>query len=151
MEKNQNYINEINVTYARKAFFNTVIHNSESASEIAREIFAMECAQLELKEHFYIIRINRPNTVIGFHKLSEGGISGTVVDIRIAFAVALKSLASGVILVHNHPSGKTHPSDADLEITKKFKEAGNLLDILILDHIILSTVGYSSFADEGWI
>jgi DNA repair protein RadC len=81
--------------------------------------------------------------------LSKGSISGTVADTRIAFKAAIESLASSIFLFHNHPSGSLQPSDADIKLTKKFIEAGNFLDIAIIDHIIVTDKAYYSFADNG--
>ena len=81
--------------------------------------------------------------------VSRGGVSGTVVDPKIIFKIAVEHLASSIILCHNHPSGNLKPSDADISLTKKIKEAGALLEIPILDHLIISDTGYFSFADEG--
>jgi DNA repair protein RadC len=96
--------------------------------------------------------LNRSNAVLGILSVSKGGISGTVTDVRLIFQGALKTNASGIIVAHNHPSGNALPSDSDKKITQKIKEAGNLLDIQLLDHIIILPVeGYYSFADEGTI
>lgn len=96
--------------------------------------------------------MNRSNAVLGILSVSKGGISGTVTDVRLIFQGALKTNASGIIVAHNHPSGNALPSDSDKKITQKIKEAGNLLDIQLLDHIIILPVeGYYSFADEGTI
>jgi DNA repair protein RadC len=86
--------------------------------------------------------------VIGSYQLSKGGITGTIADVRLILSVALKTLASGLILAHNHPSGNLKPSEADVSLTNKIKEAAKLMDIQVLDHIILSDCGYFSFADE---
>ena len=83
--------------------------------------------------------------------LSQGGIAGTVVDLKLLFSVALKCVASGIIIFHNHPSGTTIPSTSDIKLTNKIKQAGEMLDIKLLDHIILTKKGYYSFADEGKI
>ncbi len=104
---------------------------------------------IELQEEFKILLLNRANEVLGIYPLSKGGISGTVVDLRLIFAVALKCNASGFILSHNHPSGKLIPSDADVSLTRKIKKCADLLDIGLIDHIILSKVGYYSFTNEG--
>jgi DNA repair protein RadC len=94
--------------------------------------------------------MNRSNAVLGIMSVSKGGISGTITDIRIIFQGALKSNASGIIISHNHPSGNTDPSESDRRITQKIKEAGNIMDIQLLDHIIILPVeGYYSFADNG--
>jgi len=100
-------------------------------------------------EEFHVLLLNRSNTVIRKEFVSKGGVSGTVVDPKIIFKIALEHLASSVILCHNHPSGNLRPSDQDISLTKKIKEAGTLLEIPILDHLIISDTGYFSFADEG--
>ncbi len=84
-------------------------------------------------------------------EITTGGISGTVADPKVIFAAALKSTASGIILSHNHPSGSLRPSQADINLTRKLKSAGELLDIAVLDHMILTSESYFSFADEGVI
>lgn len=102
-------------------------------------------------EEFKILLLNRANRVIGCYDVSTGGICGTIVDPRVVFAAALKSCAVGIILAHNHPSGNLTPSDADLQLTRKLKEGGLLLDIAVLDHLILSGESYLSFTDEGYL
>lgn len=151
MTTNQSNINEISVSYKMNKLSGRKITNAELADTYAREMYYQTGCEIELKEYFFIILLNRANEVIGFHKLSEGGISGTVVDIRLAFATALKSLASGMILIHNHPSGNLNASQADIELTKKFKNAGEILDITIIDHIIMASSCYTSFADQGLV
>ncbi|SDN13352.1 DNA repair protein RadC [Daejeonella rubra] len=100
-------------------------------------------------ESFKILLLNRANRVIGVYEVSTGGICGTVVDPRVIFAVAVKSCATSIILAHNHPSGNLTPSEADLQLTSKIRQGGLLLDIMVLDHLILSEDGYYSFANEG--
>lgn len=100
-------------------------------------------------EQFWVILMNRANAVIKVHNISHGGISGTVADPKTIFKEALDKLASSLILVHNHPSGNLKPSEADIRLTKKLKEAGHTLDLPVLDHIIFADQGYFSFADEG--
>jgi len=95
MEAENKYLNEITVSYAKKRFTSTTVNSSKDVQAVAREIFNNCKCQLELKEYFFIILLNRANEVIGYHKLSEGGICGTVVDIRIAFGTALKWKAAG--------------------------------------------------------
>jgi len=105
-----------------------------------------------LYEEFMVLLLNRANRVLGCLKLSKGGLTGTVVDLRILYGTALKAMASGIIIAHNHPSNNLSPSDEDRKLTKKIRDAGKLLDINLLDHLILGTDGsYVSFADEGWI
>lgn len=100
-------------------------------------------------EEFWVLYLNNSNKVIYKSQLSKGGITGTVVDVRLIFKMALEHNATSVILCHNHPSGKLLASDADREITKKLKIAGEQLDIKVLDHIIITENGYYSFQDEG--
>ena len=100
-------------------------------------------------EEFWILFLNRSNKVINRMKLSQGGISGTVTDVRLAMKKAIEYLASGIIVCHNHPSGNLNPSESDTRITQKIKEAGNILDIQLLDHLIVSEKDYYSFADNG--
>ncbi len=100
-------------------------------------------------EEFWILFLNRSNRVINRMKLSQGGISGTVTDVRIVMKKAIEYLASGIIVCHNHPSGNLNPSESDTKITLKIKEAGNLMDIQLLDHLIISDKDYYSFADNG--
>lgn len=145
-----NAIHEIQVSYERN-YGKELITNSEKAYEICKEAYSLMDANICLKEYFIVVLLNRANEVIGFYKLSEGGISSTVADIRLAFSVALKCLASGMIISHCHPSGKLKPSNEDQCLTNKFNEAGKLLNILLLDHIIITTDGYYSFADNGLI
>src|SRR5665647_3063124 len=101
-------------------------------------------------EEFWVLFLNRSNRVIDRLKLSQGGISGTVTDVRIVMKKSIEYLASGIIVCHNHPSGNLNPSESDTKITQKIKDAGNLMDIQLLDHLILTMDGeYYSFADNG--
>lgn len=103
------------------------------------------------KEEFWVILLNRANRLIKKEQISSGGISGTVADPKIIFKAALDQYASSLILVHNHPSGNLKPSQADINLTNKMKEAGKVLEIPVLDHLIFSDSGYLSFADEGML
>lgn len=102
-------------------------------------------------EQFWIILLSRSHEVIAKRKISEGGVSGTVVDAKVVFKIALELLASSIILVHNHPSGNLRPSRADKILTEKLVKAGNVMNINVLDHLIVGEKGYYSFADEGEI
>lgn len=102
-------------------------------------------------EEFWILFLNRSNSVIKTECISKGGVSGTIVDVRLILKPAVESLASGIILAHNHPSGNLRPSQEDIVLTKKVKEAAKLLDIIIQDHLIIGDQNYYSFADEGMI
>ena len=100
-------------------------------------------------EEFWILLLNRSNTIIDKFMVSQGGLSGTVIDVRIILKTALEKLASAMILCHNHPSGNTRASEADKNITRKIKDAAALMEIAVLDHIIIAHDKYFSFADEG--
>jgi DNA repair protein RadC len=100
-------------------------------------------------EEFWVLYLNNSNKVIHKSLLSKGGITGTVVDNRLIFKTALEYNATSLLLAHNHPSGKLLASEADKEVTRKVKEAGKQLDVLVLDHIIITEHGYYSFVDEG--
>ena len=100
-------------------------------------------------EEFWIVYLNNSNKVISKSQLSKGGITGTLVDVRLVFKMALEMGATGLILCHNHPSGTLIPSDADKQITRKLKLAGDSLEIKVLDHLIITEMNYFSFVDEG--
>ncbi|MDR6846332.1 RadC family protein [Flavobacterium granuli] len=100
-------------------------------------------------EEFWVLFLNNSNKILFKTQLSKGGMTGTIVDIRIIFKIAFEQNATAIILTHNHPSGKLQASDADIQITKKIKTAGQQLDIPVLDHIIVTETDYYSFADEG--
>lgn len=100
-------------------------------------------------EEFWVVYLNNSNKIIFKAQLSKGGITGTIVDVRLVFKIALEQNAVAIVLAHNHPSGKLQASEADIQVTKKIKNAGLQLDIPVLDHIIVTEQGYFSFADEG--
>ena len=130
-----------------KASQRPVITSSADAYHIFKEIW--DEGKLELAEQFKVLFLNRANAVLSVYNLSSGGITGTVADPRLIFTAALRLNAVSLVLAHNHPSGSLKPSRQDEELTMKIKEAGKLLDIKILDHIILTEESYYSFADEG--
>ena len=100
-------------------------------------------------EEFWLLMLNRANLVVKKELISRGGVSGTVVDTKIIFKAAVENYACSIIICHNHPSGNRKPSDADIRITKNIKEAGKLMEIPLLDHLIVAENGFYSFADEG--
>lgn len=102
-------------------------------------------------EEFWVLLLNRANRLVRKKRISEGGVSGTVADPKIIFKLALEDLASGIIVVHNHPSGNLTASQSDIALTKKLKEAGKVLEVQLLDHLIIAGQKYFSFADEGLI
>lgn len=121
-----------------------------SSSKDVFEIFKGKLGDLPFEE-FWILLLNRYNKIIDTLKISQGGISGTVIDVRIIMRYAIEKNASSIILCHNHPSGNTTPSKNDKQITEKIKSAGEFLEIKVLDHIIVTDINYYSFADEGLI
>ncbi len=125
-----------------------LLRNKISGSKDAFEVFRNVIGD-QVYESFWIIMLNKANRMIRRCCISEGGISGTVVDQKKIYKIALDHHASSIILGHNHPSGNVLPSEADQKITKKIKEAGVLLDVAVLDHIIVGDDKYYSFADEG--
>ncbi len=145
-------VNEISIKYQGnyKLKEAPIISSSRSAAEILFEAWNKD--KIGLQECFKIILLNNANKVKGVFEVSSGGITGTLVDLRILFAVILKSLSTAVILAHNHPSGILRPSEADKAITRKIKDAASLLDIKLLDHLIITPDGdFYSFADEGML
>ena len=145
-----NKVNEIQLSY-KESFLTsceTTISSSSKAAAILLQSFDMNT--IALQETFKVLLLNNSNKVKGIYTLSIGGITGTLVDIRILYAVILKSLSTAVILCHNHPSGTLKASELDKEITEKIRKAGSYLDVKVLDHIILNPDGkYFSFADNG--
>jgi len=122
------------------------ITSSRDSQEFIRQFYGDD---IEIYESFFLLLLNRANNTIGYAKISQGGTAGTIVDSKIVAKYAVDSLASAVILAHNHPSGNTKPSPADIQITKKLRDGLKLLDIEVLDHIILTEESFYSFADEG--
>jgi len=146
----QNSIAEVQLIYRSKipASQRRKISCSKDAFDLFYETWNPDT--IEHIEEFKILLMNRSNSVLGIMVVSKGGISGTVTDIRIIFQAAIKANASGIITCHCHPSGNLNPSESDTRLTEKLKQAGNILDIQLLDHIILTPENtYFSFADDG--
>jgi DNA repair protein RadC len=146
MKKMFNKVAEIEVFYKPAISDKPIISSSLDAYNVLVNFFPSET--LCLQERFVAMYLNRSNRVIGVYPMSVGGITGTVVDVRLLLSVALKTAATGVILAHNHPSGNLKPSEADKELTIKIREACKLMDIQLLDHLIISSTGSYSFEDE---
>ncbi len=141
-----NAIKEIKVSYTSGNTDKIKINSSKDSYELLLSCWSKHL--IEFQEEFKVLLLNRNHQVLGIYPLSRGGVSGTIVDAKLVFSVALKCNASSIILAHNHPSGNIKPSEADKKLTLKLKQAGNYLDIMVIDHIILSKNGYLSFADE---
>src|SRR3954468_8339347 len=144
-----NKVSEIELIYKTKvkASERPQILSSKDAYNIL--IQSWDENKIEFVEQFKILFLNRANKVLGIYDVSTGGISGTVADPRVIFVAALKSNCCSILLSHNHPSGNLKPSRQDEELTQKIKQGGQLLDIKVLDHIIITSEYYFSFADEG--
>jgi DNA repair protein RadC len=150
MIKTNERVAEIEVSYRPAVSSKPVIKTSFDAYNQFIEFFSPDT--ISLQETFYVMYLNRRNRVLGIYELSKGGITGTVVDIRLLLSVALKVAATAIILCHNHPSGNITPSKADADITSKVKQAASLFDISVADHIIISPERkYYSFVDEGML
>ena len=122
------------------------INSSKDSAEFIRQFYSDD---IEIYESFYLLLLNNANNTIGYVKISQGGVVGTVVDYAIIAKYAIESLARGVIIAHNHPSGSLTPSNQDNKLTAKIRQGLQLFDITLLDHVILSKNGYYSYADEG--
>ena len=122
------------------------IHTPQDAANFIRQFYSDD---IEIWESVFLLMLNRNNVTTGFAKISQGGTAGTVIDVKIIAKYAVESLASGVILAHNHPSGNLNPSKQDIEITKKIKDGLKLLDIELCDHIILTATNHTSLQAEG--
>lgn len=118
------------------------------AADFIRQFYGDD---IEIYESFFILLLNQANQTIGYAKISQGGITGTMVDLRIVAKYAVDALATSVILAHNHPSGNLKPSQQDITMTKKAMEGLRLLDIGVFDHVILTADGYCSLSSEGHI
>jgi DNA repair protein RadC len=150
-EKRLYEVAEIQLTYKSnvKPSLRPKISTSRDAFNILKENW--DESKIEFVEQFKVMLTNRAQKVLGIVEISTGGVSGTVADPKVIFAAAIKANASGFILAHNHPSGNLTPSQADIDLTRKMKEGGKYLEIQLLDHLIVTTEGYYSFTDEGFV
>ena len=147
--ENSGNIAEMKVSYIakQKPSDRPQILNSLSSYEILKQCFNEDT--LNYSEEFVLLLLNYSNRVLGWIKISAGGLAGTVADVRIIFACAIQTGATRIVVAHNHLSGNLKPSQADIDLTKKIKEGGQLLEIQLLDHVILTDGSYFSFSDEG--
>lgn len=145
------YANELSLSYRRSVALSDPqyhkLNNSRRISEFLRTIW--DTKDLAVREAFYLICLSKSMDLVGFYKISEGGLDSVIVDVRLLFSMALLCRSTAIIVAHNHPSGTPKPSTADREITKRIANVGNLLDIKLADHIILTETTYYSFSDEG--
>ena len=137
---------EISLKRKKSDYKKVKISRSEDANKYARQFYHDD---LTIYESFFIILLNQSNNTIGYAKISQGGVAGTVVDPKLVAKYAIESLSKSVILVHNHPSGGLKASEADKKVTDKINKVLNLFDCQVLDHIILTETEYLSFADSS--
>jgi DNA repair protein RadC len=141
-----NNLAEIKVSYKTSITPKIKITKGEDAYKVLLNSWNIDT--IELQEEFKLLLLNKANEVLGIYPLSIGGITGTVVDVRLIFAVALKCNATGIIMCHNHPSGNLKPSTADINLTNRIKECSTLLEVSLIDHLIISKNGFYSFLNE---
>ncbi|WP_291581268.1 JAB domain-containing protein [Bacteroides sp.] len=142
-------VGEVELTYKLTTRNKNKVSSSADAYQILLPTFKE--GTIDYKEYFKVLYLNQANQVLGFTQISEGGITETSVDVRVILQAALLTNSVSLILAHNHPSGNLKPSKQDLELTQSIKEAAELMRIRVLDHIILTSEKYYSFADEGEI
>lgn len=140
-------IAEISISYSSDKVNKLKVKNSKDSYDILYNSWDKNI--IELQEEFKVLLLNRNNTVLGVYSMSRGGVSGTVVDAKLVFSVALKCNASSIIIAHNHPSGNLSPSEVDKNLTQKLKQASQYLDIKLLDHLIITKDDFYSFSDNG--
>jgi DNA repair protein RadC len=142
-------ITEVELVYRnkQKSSERHKIKTSSNAYDLL--INAWDMNRIELLEEFKILLLDRNNNCLGISNIATGGVSACLVDPKIVFSTALKAKASALILAHNHPSGNLTPSSNDLDLTRKLKDGGRLLEISVLDHLVVTSQGYYSLADEG--
>ena len=142
-------INEIQVSYTSKFLSSDPISTSNEAFRYVFKIWNRDT--IDLFEEFKVLYLNKSNMVIGYYSLGKGGIDFCSVDVRLLLSVALTTNSTGFIIVHNHPSGKLMPSEADKKITKQIQDCCKIMNLVLLDHLIISSSGYFSFMDECMI
>ncbi len=141
---------ELTVRYKRAATKRVKVKSASEVVEFMREHF-YDQEEIESREKFVVMFIDRANNIFAWETVSEGGMSGTVADPRIIFRSALMSACCSIVIAHNHPSNTNQPSASDIQLTKNIVEAGKVLEITVLDHVIITTDSFYSFAEEGLI
>ena len=139
-------ISEIHVSYKPITNNRVKISSSKTAYMTLKNLWSEDT--IHLLEEVKILLLNKANEILGVYHLSKGGVSGAFVDIKLILSIALKANASGIILAHNHPSGNLIPSQSDILLTNKLKKGAEFLELVLLDHLIISTSSYYSFSDE---
>lgn len=148
----ENYLYELKLSYRRtkRRRQTGALRSSMDSFEVMKTVFDQDL--IEAREELIVLYLNRANEIIGYYKAFQGGVSSVVADTKLILSTGLKVLASGIILAHNHPSGRIIPSEQDIRLTRRVKEACKLVDMELLDHLIVTAEnGFYSFADEGKI
>jgi DNA repair protein RadC len=146
MENQTNFLPEFKIQSIQSDFTKVKLTNTQAAANYLRQFYT---GDIDIFESSFILLLNNSMHTIGFAKISQGGITGTVIDPRIVAHYAVKCLATAVIIAHNHPSGNLNPSESDKKVTEKIHKGLSLLDIDLVDHVILTSSGFTSFRDEG--
>lgn len=144
-------IPDINISYTPKLKISQLPVVTDAKQAYKLLMHRWDKGSIQFIEEFKLLLLNKNNRVLGIYHVSTGGICNTVVDPKVIFIAALKTCSTTIILAHNHPSGNLKPSENDIAITRKLKQAGLLLDILVLDHLILTVEGYISLNEEGYM
>jgi len=140
-------VREIKVSYSNSGGKRITVNSSETVFEVALAHWDKNI--IEYQEEVKLMLLNRANVVLGIYDLSKGGVSSCSVDLKIILSIALKSNSSSIVLLHNHPSGKLEPSESDKTLTKKLKEACEIVDLVLLDHLIITKDSFYSFNDNN--
>lgn len=141
-------LHEVEIIYTGPQIKDSIkVQSSKDSHAVLKEYY--DPKKIDYKEMFYVLLLNRANYCLGISKIAVGSTTGVIVNIKEIFQLALKMNASALIISHNHPSGNLMPSDSDNELTKKVKQAATFLELNLLDHIIVTSQGYYSYADEG--
>jgi len=147
MKQFKSKLREVRAIYKSNQDVNNVkISSSRDVSEYIRSVYPVS---IDIREAMLVLLLNNSNRTLGYCIASIGGLTGTIVDVRLVLRDALLTQSTGLILIHNHPSGTLKPSQSDINITNKVKKAAELMDIKLLDHLILTEDNFYSFADEG--
>jgi DNA repair protein RadC len=154
MESNNLQTSQLQVAEIQLSYKSTIMASQRPKICTSRDAYNVlietwDESKIEFIEQFKVLLLNRAHKVLGVFEVSSGSSTGTVADPKLIFAAAIKTNSVGIIMAHNHPSGNLHPSQADIDLTRKMKEGGKFLEIQILDHLIITKEGYYSFADEG--
>jgi DNA repair protein RadC len=143
----KNHFAEIEISYKPKKMMYGAIRHSEDVANILRPLFNK--GTIEFREEFIALYMNKRNEILGYFLVSCGGMSATIADPKLIFSAALKAGACSVIIAHNHPSGNIEPSAEDKKLTSRVRSGGELLEIQLIDHIIITADNYFSFCDQG--